>query len=338
MKDYEPVRGVMELDGTPLITHDDRLLLRAQKSELRLFDSWRGGTRIARKDGEPVVVSWHHVDDVRKTRSSPPPPEEELYWRPQFERTVPLEGVRVSLKCNQVDVELLDLQNDLRSRYRKALEVLADMIRVGVVRYEPRVSSPTERNVLEAIRHRMRKYAKVTLYEHNLLFRGELGARMFEVLRPHDRALQPYENTVYLKGFNRYDGLQCSQKFYCVSRKERTTSDTEELWKLETTFHKTYFKEHGLRDIAQFIEQPDIQEILLQGLSKKLTYVIRLLREGGMKLEQFELGIDTTSPREQARTLLRRELTLTERVESLEKKTKEHDERLNRIEHHLRNR
>lgn len=336
MKDYEPALGVMELDGKPVITHDDRLLLRAQKSELGLWDNWKAGTQIAWKNGEPVIVSWHHVDDVSKTCSSPPPGEEEL-WRPQYERTVPLEGVRVSLKYNQVDVELLDLQNDLRSRYRKALEVLADMVRHGVVRYEPRVEEPTERNLLEAIRHRMRRYAKVTTYEHNLMFRGELGARMFEALRPHDKAIEPYENTVYLKGFKRYDGLQVSQKFYNVSRKENRSEAEEELWKLETTFHKDYFKAHNLRDVKDFIEQPDIQEILFESLSRKLTYVLRLLWEGGVKLEQFELGLrGGASPREVAQTILRRELTLTERVEALERKTKEHDDRLERIERHLR--
>lgn len=348
MKSYEPVLGVMRLDRTPLITHDDRLLLRAQKSELGLWLNWRDGTRVARRDGAPVVVRWHHVDDVAKTASEPPVGDEEN-WRPQYERVVPLDGVRVSLKFNQVDVELLDLQNDLRSRYRKALEVLADMVRVGVVRYEPRVPEPTERNVLEALRHRMRRYAKVTEYEHNLMFRGELGARMFEALRSHDRAPKSYENTVYLRGFNRYVGLQVSQKFYNVSRKEnRDDAPGEELWKLETLFRKGYFKAHNLRDVAEFIEQPDIQEqVLFENLTRHLAYVLRLCREGGVKLEQFELGLGalSVSPREQARSILRRELTLTERVETLERKVKQHDatlekhaEQLERIESNLRNR
>jgi len=39
--------------------------------------------------------------------------------------------------------------------------------------------------------------------------------------------------------------------------------------------------------------------------------------------------------REQARQILRRELTLTERVETLERKTKEHDARLDKIEYHI---
>ena len=158
---------------------------------------------------------------------------------------------------------------------------------------------------------------------------------MFETLRAHDRAPQPYANTVYLKGFRRYDGLQVSQKFYNVSRREGL--DTPELYKLETTFRKAYFKAQGLRDVSEFIEQPDIQERLLEALSRKFAYVLRLLRRGGMKLEeQLQLGLSTDSPKEQARQILGRELTLTERVRNLERKTKEHDERLERIERHLR--
>lgn len=336
-KDYEPVAGVMALDGRPLITHDDRLLLRAQKSELRLFDNWRAGTRVARRDGEPVIVRWHHIDDVAKTCSEPPAGEE-LLWRPQYERTVPLEGVRVSLKCNQVDVELLDLQNDLRSRYRKALEVLADMVSRGVVSYLPRVPEPTPRNVAEAIRHRMRRYAKVTTYEHNLLFRGEIGARMLEVLEPHDKAGGKFPGTVYLKGWKRYDGLQVAQKFYNVSQAERR-SDTpgETLYKLETTFLKDFFREHGLRDVADFIEQPDIQEKLEHYLVKPLEGVLKLLQGGGVDVStQLELGIPRGTPREQALHILRRELTLTERVRKLEETAIEHGERLDRIEAHLR--
>lgn len=337
MKSYEPVAGVMLLDGKPLITHDDRLLLRAQKSELGLFVNWRDGAQIARKDEEPVIVSWHHVDDVRKTCSTPPPGEEDL-WKPQFERTVPLDGVRVSLKNNQLDVELLDLQNDLCSRYRKALAVLVDMIDVGVVQYIPRVKEPTERNIKEAIRHRMRRYAKVTTYEHNLIFRGNIGTLMFEALKAHDRANQAYENIVYLQGFKPYDTRQTSQKFYSITKKEsRRDTPADELWKLETTFYKSYFKANNLRDVAKFIEQPDIQDVLFESLVKKLTSVIKLLREGGIKME-LEFDINTASPKEQARKILKREFTLTERVRALERKTKEHDVRLDEIEHHLKSR
>lgn len=327
MKDYEPVAGVMELDGQPLITHDDRLLLRAQKSELGLFDNWRDGTRIARRAGARVIVSWHHLEDVKRSCSEPPAGEEHL-WRPQYERTVPLEGVRVSLKCNQVDVELLDLQNDLRSRYRKALEVLAELVSAGVVRYLPRLSEPTPRNVLEAIRHRMRRYAHVALYEHNLFFRGELGARMLEALRKYDKAGGEFPNTVYLRGFNRYEGLEVSQKFYNVSQKEgRKDAPEATLYKLETTLLKPFLKRHELRDVAQFIEQPDIQERLEHYLARYVQDVLQQLEEEGVKLEQYELSLGG-SAREQAHFLLKRELTLTERVHALERGHKEHEKKL----------
>jgi hypothetical protein len=331
----------MELDGQPLITHDDRLLLRAQKSELGLFDNWRDGTRIARRAGARVIVSWHHLEDVKRSCSEPPAGEEHL-WRPQYERTVPLEGVRVSLKCNQVDVELLDLQNDLRSRYRKALEVLAELVSAGVVRYLPRLSEPTPRNVLEAIRHRMRRYAHVALYEHNLLFRGALGTRILKALEPHDKAGGSFPGTVYLKGFPRYEGMEVAQKFYNVSQAEgRQDAPQDTLYKLETTLHKAFLKRHALRDIADFIEQPDIQEKLEEYLVLHLAGVLQVLKEEGVKMEQYEFSLKG-SPKEQAHTILRRELTLTERVHALErgheeheKKLEEHADRLAVIEAHL---
>ena len=336
MKDYEPVSGVMELDGKPLITHDDRLLLRAQKHELGLWENWKDGTIVARKDGEPVVVSWHHVEDVSRTCQEPPSGELGL-WRPQFERTVPLEGVRIAIKCNQVDVELLDLQNDLRSRYRKALEVLSELVSAGVLRYLPRLSEPTPRNVLEAIRHRMRRYAHVALYEHNLLFRGALGARILEALRPHDKAPEPYEFTVYLRGFNQYEGLEVSQKFYNVSQKENRKDDPEAtLYKLETTFHKAFLKRHALRDVAQFIEQPDIQEKLEQHLALHLSGVLQLLkRGGGVDMPQLEFYLGKGSPQEQAHRVLSKNLTLTERVRALEHGHEDLRDRVAVIEAHL---
>lgn len=335
MKDYEPVAGVMELDGKPLITHDDRLLLRAQKHTLGLWDNWREGTRIAWRDGAPIIVRWHHVEDVQRTCSEPPAGEEQL-WRPQYERTVPLEGVRIAIKCNQVDVELLDLQNDLRSRYRKALEVLAGMVSAGVLRYLPRLTEPTPRNVLEAIRHRMRRYAHVALYEHNLIFRGSLGARILEVLRKHDKAGGSFPYTVYLRGFNRYEGLEVSQKFYNVSQAEnRKDAPEATLYKLETTLHKAFLKRHGLRDVADFIEQPDIQERLEEHLAKHLAGVLELLRQGGVDVKQLEFGMGEGSPREQAHRILRRELTLTERVRALEHGHEELRDRVAVIEAHL---
>lgn len=336
MKDYVPVVGVMELDGVPFVSHDDRLLIRSEKHQLGLRDTWKLGTRIAWKDGEPIIVRWHHRDDVSRTCSEPPAGEE-LLWRPQYERTVPMEGVRVRLLCNQCDVELIGLQNDLRSRYAIGLEVLTEMICRGVVKYTPRLSSPTERNIREAIRHRMRRYAKVTEYEHDLIFKGELGARMFDALRPHDKAPSPWPNTIYLKGYKRYPELTASVKFYNVSEKEkRADAPSETIWKLETTLHKEFFKAHGMRDVSQFLEQPDIQERLEEELSKHLCSVLKLLREGGVDVSQLELGVTESAPRLQARQILSRSLTLTERVKRLEEKTEEHAERLERIEEHLR--
>lgn len=340
-KSYDPVSGVMELDGLPLITHDDRLLLRAQKHKIGLWSNWKEHSELAWKDHAPVVVAYHHIGDVTKVCREIPDGEDHL-WLPQYERTVPIPGVRISLKNNQLDVELLDLQNDLRSRYRKSLDVLAEMERVGVVKYKPSVSEPSERNIREALRHRMRRYAKVTAYEHNLIFRGDLGRRMMEALRSHDRAPEPYDGTVYLKGYKQYDGLTVSQKFYDVTKRESRDDPPEaNLYKLETTLHKAYFKARGLRDVGDFIEQPDIQERLSRDLQKQLASVLRLCVEDGMDLKQFGIDEDLVgrdAPRRVACRILTRELTLTERVHALERKTREHDDRLDKIERHLRDR
>ena len=345
--EYGDLLEVMDIDGMPLIAHDDRLLLRAQKSEVGLSPSWKLGTQKVYEGewGLPKIVSWHLRDDVSVSVKDldTVPLEARHRYLPQFERTVPIEGIRITLRNNQVDIALNDLQRDIRSRYLKSLDIAAELTERGVLSYRPRVGEPTIRNLREAIRHRLRRYLRVTEYEHNLLIRGDLGAAIFKALRPYDKAPESYDNTVYLKGYRNYKGSEVSQKMYCASVKEgRADPPDKALWKIETTFRKGYFKRRGYRDVSRFIEQPDIQDMLLSDLCRNIEGVIK--KVGGdnsiMNRLQGELELDTqdSNAKQVSLSLLRRELTLTERVQRLEKGQVDHDRRLRDIEHRLRGR
>ena len=332
MKEY-PAAQMMTLDGTGVILHDDKLLIRAQKSDIGLREGWKGGTKPVLEDGHYKIISWHNRDNVKVTVAdkggAPAVSEGERHmYLPQIERTVPMEGVKIAIKNNQLDIWLNDLQGDIRSRYLKSLDIMTEMVHRGVLSYRPRVESPTEKNVREAIRLRLKEHGKVAEYEHNLILVGKLGESIYRDLQSSDKAGGEYEGTIYLQGFHQYEGLRASQKFYDIGKREN--AETIKLYKLETTFRKEYFKDRGLRNVNEFIEQPDIQEKLYIDLEKYIKKVLRKLSGETMKTLQKELQLtEKADVNDTVTAVLDRDLTLTERVKGLEKRMERVEKLLN---------
>lgn len=336
---------VMDMAGECLITHDDRLLIRAQKSDIGLEADWKSQVDITYQDGRKVVVSYLRSDDDGGLESISVEKYESLSmteaygFRPQYLRGLELaEGVTVSLKNNQVDLRICNLMDDWRSRYRMALEYMVELTERGVIKYRP-TTEGDERNKVEAIRNRLKRYGRPTEYEHDILFRGELGRQVMADLKAHAVHIEG-DATYYLQGYNRNDDTRLSVKYYDIGHREGTGDG--EYFKLETTLLKEYFKANKLT-VAALTEQPDIQELIADALTKTLTKVIGYLSWGVQSMMAQALSLDITDKRKApaalARAMLRSERTLTERVAALERdmvavkrQEAEHDKRIAALE------
>lgn len=332
MKEARAFR-VAELMGDRIIAHDDRLLLRAQKSDIGLTKEWRQEVDIRHRDGEVEIVSYVlPSEDGEIARVVKPETfdtltdEEKGKYKPQLLRGLDLaEGVTVTFRDNRMDLIMADLFEDAASRYRKGLEYLLDLADRGVIAYTPRAED-NPRNRREAVRNRMKRYVKPTEYEHDILFRGEVGRALGLDLAAHDIADEHYEGTTYLQGFRKYDGLRKSVKYYDVGHREG--SGDGEYFKLETTIRKDYFKGEGL-GVADLTEQPNIQERIYAELVESVARALNLCTDRTMDMIAEALnvprGTRRQAPRILAEAMLVRERTYTERLEALERKVEQHD-------------
>jgi len=331
----EPVLRVMELDGKRVCDHDDLLLVRFQKSDLGLEADYWKRLRPVYENGEPKLIGWYNPTTQRSRRDLDDVPEaERVQWRAVFERTIDVgDGVEIVSRDNRIDIVLRDLQRDLRSRYQKALDVVVELATKGVVKYRPRIESPTEENVREALRHRLKASGRVARYEHDVLIYGETGELLFDGLRKSDLAHGEFPNTTYLQGFEHYREQRVSQKYYNVGARAGLPL---KLYKLETTFYREYFKVKGI-GVEALLTQPKIQERLYADLERYVRKAIDAA--GGGAVEALQAELELADGREISRALLRRGMTLTERVSDLERRVKRTEkaiERLPTIEAELR--
>lgn len=337
MKESKAFR-VMDMAQTELITHDDRLLIRAQKSDIKLEADWRDCVDITYRDGQKVVVSYCRTGADGKPEGISVEKYESLsmteaygFW-PQYLRGLELaEGVSVSFKNNQVDLRICNLMDDWRSRYRMALEYMVELTERGVIKYRP-TTEGDGRNKVEAIRNRLKRHGRPTEYEHDILFRGELGRMIMADLKEHAVHIEG-ETTYYLQGYNRNDDTRLSVKYYDIGHREGTGDG--EYFKLETTLLKEYFKANKLT-VAALTEQPAIQELMAETLTKVYTKVVRCLSWGVQVMMAQAMNLEVTDRRKApeliARAALRSERTLTERVSMLERVQAEHDKRIAALE------
>lgn len=330
-----------EITETAVITHDDKLLLRAQKSDIGLTDNWRDNVNIRYENGESVIVNYILPDNEGGIEKVITPAEYEQLpdlikaeYKAQPLRGLDIaEGITATFRDNRFDLILADLFNDADSRYKKALENVVRLALRGVIKYTPR-GEYSSRNMREAIRHRAKKHVKPTEYEHDLLFRGEVGKALYEDLRAHDKAGNQWEGISYLQGFNRYDGIKKSVKLYDIGVREGSTPG--EYFKIETTFYKGYFKENGIT-VNELLTQPEIQDMLRVELIETITRTLNKCR--GETLEMLENVLEIEPPRSKrnrtntiARELLGTKRTYTERLEEVERRVAEHERRIRRLE------
>ena len=277
--------------------------------------------------GEHHGAGWEATDEGRRRL------EQEQGWKPTYRRRLKIgEGVYATMEGNQVDLFIGNLYENMGSRYREALGYLVDMVDRGVVRYKPIVEA-SERRKREAIRNRLKREFKVSKYEHNILFKGDIGQDMFTQFRQVatvDSSMRLEEGTIYLKGFKRYDGQKMAVKYYDIGMREG--GEAGQVFKLETTLLKDYFKIAGM-GVPDMLEQPVIQERIKTELEKAIEGTLCYVSEGTMNGIQRELGLERKATiREVSRAMLASSMTLSERVAELERKVAEHERRVSELE------
>lgn len=336
--------AVLEMTGDPTICHDDKLLLRGQKSVVGLEADWRSVALPVRRNGHKVVVNFSQrsadgsvVDTISHDQWSELKPLQRSLYRPQYLRGIDLgDGASLSMRNNEFDLRLANLFGNYRSRYRSALDALVELQERGVLTYAPRTDEPTERNRLEAMRNRLKRTMKPTEYEHDILLPGDLGKAIWGDLRRSEKVSRVTEGTIYVKGYQRYKGIQSAVKCYDIGMRDGL--DAGRWYKLETTLYKAYFKGQNI-GVGELVEQPDIQERISERLTRDVAGAIKLLSGETMEMLQAELGLTSGRAERQhtdvARAMLRRGGTLTERVRDLERAKIEHDHEIAEVKRRL---
>lgn len=223
-----------------LITHDDRLLVRAQKVDhyrgsipvgIGLTADWKYKDRVEvvhGEGGEPVIVNYcrSYYEGRERMTKTLTVEEYERRWSevdsedmeamnelqsyaPQYLRGVKLaDDVYMRFQDNRMDLRICSLMNDLQSRYRIALDSCVRLIDEGVFRYEARSEDAEPRNKQEAMRNRIKRYGKVAEYEHDILFQGDIGKAIYDDLSAYAQSVEGLKTmavyadkgTVYLQG------------------------------------------------------------------------------------------------------------------------------------------
>ena len=344
---------VMKEAGWSIMNHDDKICYRAQKTGTGesvgiglTSDYWRKVESVMR-DGKPVVVGyWNKETGEHKgvlwadTLEGQNRLRAENGWkettRKEYTKGFP-SGVAVTFEANQVDMRLVNLYDDLESRYRSTLDYVASMAG-EIIKYESKLENPTDRNIREAMRNRLKRAFKPVEYEHNIIFMGQIGRdlmRDFRAIAEQNKKMHLEENTVYLDGWKKTAKQKRRIKYYDIGARDSARGGKAgEIFKLEVTLLKEYFVDAGLA-VEDLKEQPEIQEKIYQELCKNLSVVLDLLKTGGESMNglQYELGLSGIQNNYQvAGALLSSRRTLTDRVQDLEMKQAETDKRLAKLE------
>jgi len=202
----------------------------------------------------------------------------------------------------------------------------------GIVRYRgayPRKS----REAGEALRHRLKRYAVVKRYEHNLTIPADIGTVLLSELKQHceqgGRWADSPTGNVYLKGSLPHDKHSLKVHAY------RMGEDYGELAgrvKVEVVLRKDALKKWELRKVEGWPKQPEIQDRIAKVLKREWKQVLKmaptakamLLERTGTATEEQLFGF-MLSPENTLGGVIRR-------VEALEAERVRTEARLARLE------
>lgn len=310
-------------EGGPIldevVCHDDRLVFRGQKAEVKLDPEW---WKVVPKTGE-VLGWWNTLTDERLSVDSTP--EGEGWVGCQARAATISKGVSIYAEGSYIDVRMNNLWEDLRRRYRVSLDALVAATERGVLTYRPmqsrRVSlarprTDTEKRT-EAMRLRFRRHWHAVAYEHDLIIPTDIGRTLIEELRPIDMAKGKYPNTVYAKGYGAKESLLV--KAYDMMEKHGVDGV-----KIEVTLRQEYLDRNGLKDPATWETQPDIQAKVESTLRREWSRLFgigkgaRGMLAERVRVPQAELFDFVADSRNTLASVL-------ERLDAVERKNAQHD-------------
>jgi len=326
--------SIMQMSKNCTITHDDKLLIRGQKSDIGIVQGAHKKLKPVYRDGDPVIVNYGYrsglkIEWVNQERYydliALGVPSDMFLVQPLRGESLS-SGSWVEIKGNQVDLYLLNLYKDFNaSRYSRALNDVCDLEARGVFKYNPKKLQPTDKNKRDALRHRLIKYLKPREYEHNFLFTGELGGKIYKELREaieskakgtSNAVLE--DNTIYLRGYKQHKDTRYKSKFYNIAKREGGSGD---VYKFESTLLKAFFLGEGIT-MQNLTEQPKIQELVGGELAKSLKGLLNLLTDNTRGQLAMMLGLEIKNKREQVglitSKMLKRDFTYTEQIKNLE--------------------
>lgn len=332
----------MRSQGMNIMTHDDRLLIRAQKSDIGISENYREVTPYKTTNGMREIAGYILFNENGEITSRLPETEagqaKILGYIPHFTRGGKIaEGVTYEMKCNQLDIRLCNLYQNSQTRYRNALDNLSKLCEMGVLSYKPRKEKPSVRNMQEAIRHRIREYAKPTEYEHNILFTGEIGRSLYYDIMNSGQA-KNMNGTLYIGGFNRYEGQKSAYKVYDIGRRENGAQG--QYFKAEVTLLKEYFKkpkaDRGSIAINELLTQPEIQELIKEKLVRDYTKILKLATPETLKMIAGKMGVGEANKRDiygiTAEAMLQTNRTYIKTINRAKAERKEYERMIKEIE------
>lgn len=172
-----------------------------------------------------------------------------------------------------------DLYIDMKSRYRKGLNQICNLMDLGIIKYSGKSDNRATR--IEAMRQRLKRDWLVSRYDWNLLILDEnIGLELLKNLHPYNQdTSREAGETVYLSGFNDSDSILI--RIY--NTKYKTGKN---IVKIEISLRKNFLKlkrknketgeDYNYRNPTLFLTQPEIQEQtpIYKALKKAVKEVI----------------------------------------------------------------
>ena len=127
-----PVYRSMKKTGQKIITHDDRLILRAQKADIKLNAKWKASVNKVYKNGMLFIIGYmtDNLEDGKKKPKRISIEEFKNLSTKKQERCGPIipryknlgDRVIAYFQDSYMDLRLLNLFDNLGSRYRTAIK------------------------------------------------------------------------------------------------------------------------------------------------------------------------------------------------------------------------
>lgn len=280
----------MEIPQGVIIAHDDKIMIRLQKSDIDMRPEW---WKAMVPDEE--ITGWFHPP----TKESRPKewecsPEDYMGgWRPKRVRrrriidSMGREKGWVIVQDNRVDLVMSNLMANIEgTRYREIVDGVIGAVLAGIIDYRPH-GEPSTRSMVESKRIMAKKYGAIAEYEWNLFFMDDdMGKMLLEELRPHSqpeaeeamKAKGEEWDTVYLSGFGSKGSI-----------KAKAYRSEQGKVKIEITLRKDFFKANGMRRVSsEWGTQPEIQTRIRKTVIRELSKIMRKApKVKGMLMERM---------------------------------------------------